>query len=284
MRALFWILLLGNVVLFAAMQRGGSGWGEQAYQPQPALNEEKIRLLDVPSRTGPDSVPAVAPAGTTGQLAASAPAANLVHAPVPVPAPKVAPAPVPVKVAKPAPAIIPAPPAKNAAAGNTAPVATKQNTLMCLEWGDFSGSDLKRAAEVLSALQLGDKLSQRLVEYDKGYWVYFPPQKNMAAVNRKISQIKAMGIKEYFVVQETGALRFAISLGVFKSREAAQNHLKELRTKGVRTAVVGERAIKLKTTMFMLNKVDALTEAKLASAMKDLPGGELKNVPCTLTR
>lgn len=285
MRALFWILLLGNVILFAAMQRGGLGWGEQAYQPQPALHEEKIRLLDANQNASAltllDLAPAVAPAGSIAQPAASA---SPVPSTAPVPLPKPATAAAPVPVAKPGSAAIPAQVSRTVPANNAAPAAAKQNTLICLEWGDFSGADLRRAGEVLSAMQLGEKLSQRQIEYDKGYWVYFPPQKDKAAANRKVSQIKAMGVKEYFIVQDAGALRYAISLGVFKTKDAAQNYLNELRTKGVRTARVGERASKLKTTMFMLNKVDALTEAKLAATRKDFPGIELKNVPCTLTR
>ena len=258
------------------MQRGGLGWGEQAYQPQPALHEEKIRLLEMPQsapvKALSDPAPAAAPAGTIAQLAASAPAANPAPAPVPLPAAKHAPAAVPVQAAKTAPASKPA------------TVAAKPNTPICLEWGDFSGSDLKRATEVLSALKLGDKSGQRQIEYDKGYWVFIPPLKNKAAVNRKIAQLKVRGVKEFFVVWDAGPSQFAISLGVFKTQEAAQNYLKELRVKDVRTAQVGERASKLKTTMLILNKVDALTEAKLAATRKDFPGSELKNVPCALTR
>lgn len=264
MRTLFWILLLGNVILFAVMQRGGLGWGEQAYQAQPALHGEKIRLL-VASQSAPIKalpVPAPAEASTVAQLAVSAPVAS--HAPAANPAPALA--------------------ASQVQAVKPAPLAVKPNTLICLEWGDFSGADLKRATEVLSALQLGDKLSQRQVEYDKGYWVHIPPLKNKALANQKILQLKARGVKEYFVVQEAGTLRYAISLGVFKTQDAAEDYLNELRAKGVRSAQVGERAIKLKTTLFMLDRVDASTETKLIQMRKDFAGSELKNVPCALTK
>jgi len=156
--------------------------------------------------------------------------------------------------------------------------------MVCLEWGDFSGADLTRAANALSALELGDKLSQRQIEYNKGYWVFIPPLKNKAAVDQKISQLKARGVNEYFVVQDEGALRNAISLGIFKTQEAAQNYHKALRAKDVRTAQVGERASKLKTTVFMLNGVDPMTEDKLIAAKKDFAGSELKKIPCALTR
>jgi hypothetical protein len=152
---------------------------------------------------------------------------------------------------------------------------------VCVEWGDFSGPDLTRAAAALSALQLGDKLSQRQVERDIGYWVYISPLKNKAAVNRKVAELKALGIREYFIIQSAGRWRNAISLGVFKTREAAQSFLNHLRTKGVHSAKVGERASKLKATIFRLNRIDAATGAKLMAMQKDFAGSELKNVPCT---
>ena len=226
MKAIFWILLVANAILFAVMQWGGLlAADEQAGQTQPALHEEQIRLLvDLPQ---------------------SAPVAAL--------------------------------PA-------SAPVAAKPDTLACFEWGDFSGADLTRAAAALSALQLGDKLSQRQVEHTIGYWVYIPPLVDKTALNQKVVQLKARGIKEYFIVQEAGQWLNAISLGVFKTQEAAQKFQDELRAKGVRSAQLGERASKLKMTIFKLNGVDDSIGAKLVAMQKDFAGSELKNVPCALTR
>lgn len=150
----------------------------------------------------------------------------------------------------------------------------------CFEWGDFSGTDLARATAALSALQLGDKLSQRQIEYNIGYWVYIPPIKDKAALAKKIAQLKARGVKEYFVVSEAGPWQNAISLGVFKSREAAQNFFDELRAREVRSAQVGERASKLKATIFVLNGVDAVTGTGLAEMQKNFAGSELKKLPC----
>jgi hypothetical protein len=265
MRNLFWILLLANVILFAVIQRSWLYWGEQEIQAQPDLNSDMIRLL--PERRSSPAKP-------------SSPAHAPVRPPTPTaPAPVSAPAPA---VAPPAPVPAPSPsPAMNMAASDE----TAPNKLICLEWGDFSGSDLTRAKSALSTLQLADKVSQRQIERDIGYWVYIPPLKNKAAVNRKIGELKALGIEEYFVVQgSSGHWLNAISLGVFKTRDAAQNFLHALNAKGVRTARVGERASKLKTTVFMLNEVDAATQTKLKEMQKDFPGSELNYVSCGLTR
>jgi len=267
MRNLFWILLLANVVLFAVMQHGGFNWGEQAVHPQPELNSDMIRLLPEPK-----SSPAKPSSG------APAPA----RAPAPVPSP---PAPVNESVTADAPPQPDPTPSPSPLVSNMAvPEDTRQGKLICLEWGDFSGSDLARAKAALSALQLADKLGQRQIEQDIGYWVYMPPLRNKAAVKRKIGELKTLGITEYFVVQGSGHWMNAISLGVFKTREAAENFLHALNTKGVRTARVGERASKLITTVFVLNKIDAETEIKLKAMQKDFVGSELNSVPCGLTR
>ena len=89
----------------------------------------------------------------------------------------------------------------------------------CLEWGEFSGGDLKRASSALALLKLGEQLSRRQVEYTSGYWAYIPPPKTRAEIDKKISQLKARGVVDYFIVQEPGKWRNAISLGVFKTKD-----------------------------------------------------------------
>jgi hypothetical protein len=262
MKNLFWILLLGNVILFAVMQRGGLVWGESEVIAQPYLHGEMIRLMtapqSAPTKTSRVPVPVSAPVPV---ITARAPVAAL---------------PAPVPVSSPSNLQIPV--------NRVAPVAAKPGAPVCLEWGDFSGPDLARATAALSALQLADKLSQRQIERDIGYWVYIPPLRNKAAVKRKIAELKRLGVREYFVVQVPGNWMNAISLGVFKSREAAQNFLHDLNARGVHTAQVGERASKLKTTLFMLSGADAAIEAKLTAMQRDFAGSELINVPCALTR
>lgn len=244
MRTLFWIVLLVNVIFFAAMQQG---WlrvaDEQEAQAQTALHEEKIRLLATPQ---------------------SAPVAA-------------SPAAVPVAI----PAIVPVVTAAVVVA--SAPLAVKPNGAACLEWGDFTGTDLTRATAALGGLKLGDRLSQRQIEHNIGYWVYIAPLKDKAAVNQKVAQLKARSVEEYFVVQEEGQWLNAISLGVFKTQESAQKFLDDLRAKDVRTAQIGERVSKLKATIFALNGLDAATAAKLTVIQKNFSGSELKNVACAST-
>ena len=150
----------------------------------------------------------------------------------------------------------------------------------CLEWGDFSGAELDHATNALKKLSLGEKLSQREVDRVIGFWVYIAPLKDKAAVSQKLAQLKARGVTDYFVVQEPGEWLNAISLGLFRSRESAQNFLDGLHSKGVNTAKMGERSSKSRSTVFIINGLDDKMSAKLTVLQKDFAGSELKIVSC----
>lgn len=250
MRAVFLLLLLANLTLIAAMKTGWEWQSGGQLQSQPILNEDKIRLIKE-AELLPSSVPA------------------------PVPAP-----------ALPQPANAPA--ATNRTRSNfhmalsiSSPVATPTNELVCIEWGDFSGADLSKVTKFLSGMGLGGKLVVRDVDRLVRYWVYMPPLPNKAAINRKISQLKERGINDYFVVQKPGDWHNAISLGVFKSRDAAENFLTELQvTRDVHTARVGERVEKQRATTFLLKDLGAATVTGINAMQKEFPDVELKNIPC----
>lgn len=266
MKGLFGLLLVLSLVLFALMQWGGGLTGaNKNAQMLAELNPDKIKLLDMPvPMTLTDS--AVLPVHSA--VAASAPAASAVQ-----PVSAAVPASAPVKTVVVAPLALPV------SAVVAAPVV-KAAAKSCLEWGEFSGVDLKRATKLLSDMKLGDRLKQHNVEYVSGYWVYIPPLKNKAAVNRKIAEIQSLGVDDYYVVHEPPKLDNVISLGVFKTREAATNYLASLQKKGLRTSKVGERKRKLKFIVFELKNIEAETSAQLHKLKKDFAYSEIKSVPC----
>ncbi len=249
------LLLLANLALFGWMRWGSALTVDiDANMRQVALNADKIKPLGLQAISAATSAPVVA-------VASSVPVAPLVLSPSSVPAPVSAPS-----VATSVPAIV------------TIPAIAKQEN--CAEWGEFSGDDLVRAQQALTALKLGDRLAQRSVERKHGYWVYIPPLKKRAEVEKKIAQLKERGVKDYFVVQEKGKWLNAISLGVFRSNEAAQRFLVMLHGKGVRSAKVGERVSKLKYTVFAMKGLDTGTADRLRVLQKGFPDSELKVSTC----
>ncbi len=188
-------------------------------------------------------------------------------------------------VSAPAPAApasaAPAAPTNAPPPANPIPLAPLSRQSACLEWGEFSGSDLARASADLAGLKLGDRLTQREVEHAIGYWVYIPPLKTRTEVNAKIAQLKKIGITDYFVVQEKGKWQYTISLGVFKAEDVAHRFVAKLKAKGVRNAVMGERQTRLKFTVFVLKDPNADTLAKMVEWQKDFTDIAMKAVPCS---
>ena len=154
------------------------------------------------------------------------------------------------------------------------------NTASCLEWSEFSGGDLLRANAMLSALNIGNKLAQRQVEYTSGFWAYIPPAKTRAAADKKSAELKARGV-DHFIVLESGKWHNAISLGVFKTDDAARKFLDKLSAQGIKAAQVGERLTKLKFTVFMLKELEATEVEKIKSLQIQFPGSQLKAMPCS---
>lgn len=268
------LLVLANIVFFAVMQWGGKQGGAASQsQAEAALNPDKIRLLNTPLAAVPaveqSSAPVAASAVTAvpAQAAAPEPAATVAHpAPAVVAPPAMLPAaPTPVHAA-PAPA--------------SAPVSATRVEAVCLEWGEFSGTDLARADKALAALKLGDKLGQRTVEYNRGYLVYLAPFKTPAGRAKKVRELKDAGVSDYFVIKESGKLKNAISLGVFKTEEAAKHYRVELGKKGLKSVQIGPREAKLKFTVFTFKRVDTATATQLGAWQKDYPGSELKSLAC----
>jgi hypothetical protein len=165
-------------------------------------------------------------------------------------------------------------------ASPTAAQSAVQTADSCMEWSEFSGNDLARASAAMDALKLGDRLTQRRVEHISSYWVYIPPLKTNLDADKKVSQLKSLGVEEYFVVQEPGKWRNAISLGVFKTEEATHKFLEHIHVRGVKSAMAGERLSKFTLTIFVLKNPDTETVAKVAALQNEFAGSELKAAAC----
>jgi hypothetical protein len=166
-------------------------------------------------------------------------------------------------------AVLPAPP-KTATAAPTA----------CLEWGIFAGPGVARAERALASLELPEGQVERTVTDAGGYWVHMSPLKNKAEVDRKVRELRDLGVTEFFVVQDTGQWRNAISLGIFRTDEAAQAFRAGLRQRGVRSAIVTRRENFLKQVTFYVREPGEGVVARLTALQQEFPGSEMKAGPC----
>ncbi len=156
------------------------------------------------------------------------------------------------------------------------PPPPKVTLTACLELGAFNVADLARVQQALEPLALGTKLSERRREEIASYWVFMPPQGTRQAANRKSAELRKLGVGDFFIVQEDPKLRFAISLGIFKTEDAAKARLAELRVKGVRTAQVAPRETPVQKIYFVIRDVPDTLTPKLNELRQSFPGSELK--------
>ena len=140
-------------------------------------------------------------------------------------------------------------------------------------------ADAPRAEQALESLGLGARVAQRRSEEQAGWWVFIPPQVNRQSALRKAAELKELGVEDYFVVQEDGAYRWALSLGVFRTEEAAQARLAVVRGQGVRTARVGARETVVPKVWLQVKGVDAPLQLRLKEIARQVEGSELKDCP-----
>lgn len=164
------------------------------------------------------------------------------------------------------------PPLKPAAA--TAPSA-------CLEWGSFTSSELPRAEAAIAKLDLGGRVATRQLEDNAGYWVYIPPLATQEDAEKKISQLEALGVSDYFLVQDNVKWKYAVSLGIFRNEEAAKRFHGALAEKGVRSAVVGKRDQLVKLSLLVVRDPDAAVTERMVELKREFPGTELRATNCS---
>lgn len=146
----------------------------------------------------------------------------------------------------------------------------------CMEWGALTAGDTARASEALVPLGLGAHLSQRQIDDTAAWWVFIAPRASRQDAQKKAGELKALGVDEYFIVQDEGPQHYALSLGVFKTEAAANARLEALRERGVRTAQVGKRDSQLQKSYFQVRPADEALASKLREIAQSFPGTEVR--------
>jgi len=160
---------------------------------------------------------------------------------------------------------------------------TRPEVSACLEWGVMAGADVARADAALASLELPAGSMQRVAVDATGYWVHIPPLKSKAEMDKKLGELTAFGIADFSPVQDPNLGRYAISLGIFSTEDAAQGRLATLKEKGVRSAVMEPREGIVKQARFFVREPGADVVAKLAEIQQGFPGSLIKAGRCPAT-
>lgn len=224
MRALVFLLILANLLFWAWVQGYlGVSSNPDAQRTRQQLLADRVRIVSRDQPPGSDIAPADAEKVAVKPEVASTSVPEIVPEAVPESAP-------------------------DAASEKVPEVKTIE---VCLQLVDVAVEDVDRLEQSL-AEKLPDFKARRSANKSAvaSYWVYIPPLASKKEVDTKIAELKKLQVQEYFVIQENGPNNHAISLGLFSSRDAADNYLEALRGKKVRSARVTEKIVKPASATF----------------------------------
>jgi F0F1-type ATP synthase assembly protein I len=141
----------------------------------------------------------------------------------------------------------------------------------CLMWGVFLPEDVSKVETRLATLSLGERQSRQNVQDGGSYIVYIPSQGSKEGADKKAANLVQLGIREYLIIQDQSKLRWGISLGVFRTEEAARQHLISLNARGVHTAKVGPRTVATTKFIYQLRKLSSAENQALSVMKSDFP-------------
>ncbi|MEF9929143.1 MAG: SPOR domain-containing protein [Massilia sp.] len=233
LKFVFWVLLGANGVLLAYGQ-GLLG------QPADAAREP-ARLKN---QLSPERMQQLTPTQARQAAASAAPAPQAeVAAPLPEPAP------VPVPVAR--------------------------DLVACVQAGPFSTADARRFEARVARLGLAPRQSRIEIPFQEvtSRLVYLPPNGGREGAQRRVAELKERGVTNFFIMQnDTSPLRYAISLGVFKSDGAAQKLVADLQRQGVRGVRILPRGPQVTRAGYQYRQIDAAERDRLIGIADNYSG------------
>lgn len=239
MKFIFWALLAANAALFAYGQ-GYLGRVEGGEREPQRLTSQLARERIV----------------MLSALEARAAAETAAAAPAPAPAAAEAPP-------EPEPAQAPA-----------------VETIACAQAGSFAAPDARRFETRISRLGLGERQSRISVPFQEvtSHLVYLPPNGGKEGADRRVAELKEKGVSNYFVMQGEGPMKWAVSLGVFKTETAAQSLVAALGKQGVRGARVLPRGPQSTRAAWQFRALTSEERTRVAGIADDFAGVQIS--PC----
>ncbi|MEW6761347.1 MAG: SPOR domain-containing protein [Pseudomonadota bacterium] len=170
--------------------------------------------------------------------------------------------------AEPAPAATETPPE---------PVPAPVATIACTQAGSFAAADARRFETRIDRLGFGERQSRTSVPFQEvtSHLVYLPPNGGKDGADRRVAELKEKGVTNYFVMQGEGPMKWAVSLGVFKTETAAQSLVAALGKQGVRGARVLPRGPQSTRAAWQFRNITNEERTRLAGIADDFAGVQL---------
>ncbi len=132
----------------------------------------------------------------------------------------------------------------------------------------------------LAALKLPQAPVRREIREQSSHMVWIAPlPSGKDGAERKMAELKRLGLNDFHMLPDNGApaQRYGISLGVFKTEDAAKARLAALAEKGVKSARIVEYRMPLTRVAFQLRALDAAGKQAVVKLRADFPRSEEKS-------
>lgn len=174
-------------------------------------------------------------------------------------------------------------PAVPAPAGGAAtqPAAAPPLALSCALIGNFNAGDARRFELRLASLDLGERQSRLPVQAQdvSSHLVYLPPAGGKEGADRRAAALRELGVTNFFIMSGDSPLKWAISLGVFKTEASARILLAQLNKQGVQGARVLARGPQVTRFVYQFRNIDGATRSRIATIAAGFPAQQLRPCP-----
>jgi cell division septation protein DedD len=178
--------------------------------------------------------------------------------------------------------LVAAPAAQEAApAEPAAPTPAPVETIACTQAGAFAAGDARRFETRIARLDLGARVTRSSVPFQEvsSHLVYLPPNGGKEGADRRVAELKEKGVQNFFVMQGESPLKWAVSLGVFKTETAAQSLVAALGKQGIRGARVLPRGPQGTRAAWQFRDLTPDERKSVAGIADDFAGVQLR--PCS---
>jgi len=159
-----------------------------------------------------------------------------------------------------------------------APAPVTRDLVACVQAGPFSTADARRFEARVARLGLTPRQSRIEIPYQEvtSRLVYLPPNGGREGAQRRVAELRERGVTNFFIMQnDTSPLRYAISLGVFKSDGAAQKLVADLQRQGVRGVRILPRGPQVTRAGYQYRQIEAAERARLTGIADNYNGVEV---------
>jgi hypothetical protein len=152
----------------------------------------------------------------------------------------------------------------------------KPNLSACTEIGNFTAAEAKRFEARLAGGPAAAKLSRRAVQEVSSHMILIPPQENREGAEKKADELRRLGVTDFYVISENTDQRWGISLGIFKTEEAARARFTALNQQGVQSARLIEHKIPLNRVAFQLRDLGGEAQGMIDKVKLEFPRQEVR--------